>query len=417
MEINGLEMDISNKFKKILYVSSVDISLPEGPSVNEREFCWGLYQIFGERVQFILPKPEKKVDELSKYQILHVRRCDNRNPYKFILHQIDLSKKLCNIINIYNFDLIFTRLGLIPIGLWFGFRGKNHPLFIKHLTGIVDLYNINDSAVVQYLKKAIGMMQVEITKRLLKKAIAADTPTQAHLQRIKNTYKVSSELVLQIENATNTARFQPMDINEAKIQCRLQKFNPIIGYVGGRPWERGGNEMISVAPELLKQFPKLGFVIIGGGEGMANLLERIEKSGLSSSFYCPGVIDYEDIPLYINSFNVGIAFDRPDRFKLVGNSNQKVRQYISCGKPVVVTKGGNEFIDSNNLGSIVNTENLSEVVNAIKYWISLNKFKQEQHSQKAISFACANFSIEKAIIQRIAFFDKRLSLISGGVNQ
>ena len=50
-----------NLFKngKILYASSVDISLPKGPSVNEREFFFGLHKIFGERVGFLISKPKK----------------------------------------------------------------------------------------------------------------------------------------------------------------------------------------------------------------------------------------------------------------------------------------------------------------------------------------------------------------------
>ena len=55
---------------KLLYIASVDITLPEGPSVNEREFAWALHKAFGDRVQMLLMKPAYRIDEISEYFII-----------------------------------------------------------------------------------------------------------------------------------------------------------------------------------------------------------------------------------------------------------------------------------------------------------------------------------------------------------
>lgn len=399
---------------KILYTSSVDISLPKGPSVNEREFCLGLQKTFGKRIHFLIPKPEKEIPEISSCRISFLKKCNYRNPYHLFLHQFHFAKKLQHILSCQQFDLVVTRLGLLPLGFLVGLTGKNIPLAIKHLTGKVDYGNLNDSALFHSLKNFIAIFHKTITKRILKKTIAVDTPTLAHLNAIKDTYKIGPDSVILIENATNTERFQPIDKNEAKKKCGLEKFNPIVGYVGGKPWERGGYELLSVAPAIIKKFPKVGFVIVGDGKGMAPLLNQIKRSKFSNIFYCPGLVDYKDVSLYMNSFDVGIAFDRPDRFSVVGNSNQKVRQYISCGKPVLATPGGNEFIVSHKLGSIIDTTKKDEIVNALEAWLSLNENDKILHSKKAVAFARESLSIEKAINQRVNFWNNRLQVYLQG---
>jgi len=56
-----MSVDLTRK-GAVLYISSVDISQPNGPGVNEREFVVFLSEKLGKRVSFILPKPENIFD-------------------------------------------------------------------------------------------------------------------------------------------------------------------------------------------------------------------------------------------------------------------------------------------------------------------------------------------------------------------
>jgi len=59
-----MSVDLTRK-GAILYISSVDISQPNGPGVNELEFVVSLSEKLGKRVSFILPKPENIFDRIS----------------------------------------------------------------------------------------------------------------------------------------------------------------------------------------------------------------------------------------------------------------------------------------------------------------------------------------------------------------
>ena len=403
-ETNERKRDLF-KNGRILYASSVDISLPKGPSVNEREFCWGLHKLLGDRISYLIPTPRKNINELLEYQVHFLKKCDYRNPCQFLLHQMDFSKKFRYTVASKKFDIIVTRLGLLPIGFYIGVQALDIPFVIKHLTASFDLTSIEDNKIIKYIKRTVSIMSKAVTSKIVKTTLAVDTPTMAHFQAIVRSYKMDPDAIMLIENAINTARFRLIDKYAARAKCSLDRFDPIIGYVGGRPWERGGEEMLSVAPKIIKRFPNAGFVIVGGGNGLDPLVKRIHKAGLGKYFHCPGIVDYDDVPVYINAFDIGIAFPRAYRFNLVGNSNQKIRQYIACGKPVVTTPGDNDFITNNKLGSVVNTKDIEGIVDALLRWLSLNENERKNHAYKSVAFARENFSIEKAVSKRIEFWN------------
>ncbi len=50
---------------KIIYTSVIDISKPNGPGVNEREFINCLLKKFKEQCSIIIPQPKSEVEELK----------------------------------------------------------------------------------------------------------------------------------------------------------------------------------------------------------------------------------------------------------------------------------------------------------------------------------------------------------------
>lgn len=77
----------------LLFIASYDISLPEGPSVNEKEFAWALHKKFGSRVSMFFMEPAQPLEEISNYQVTFLKRGAESNPFTLFAHQIDLYKK------------------------------------------------------------------------------------------------------------------------------------------------------------------------------------------------------------------------------------------------------------------------------------------------------------------------------------
>jgi glycosyltransferase involved in cell wall biosynthesis len=393
---------------RVLYITTKDISLPIGPSVNEREFCWALNKLFRERVHFLISEPRRTIAEVKNYSITYVRSRGRSRLLDFSMQQIEFFKVGNGLLSSKDFDLIISRMFAIPLWLFFLMRRNSVPLALKHLQGYPDRPGQGWSLGKQVLWKVIAPFNKYLFRQIAGIAVGADACTKGHIKGIMQNLGIDPNRVLHVENGTNTARFYPQDKVEARKKTGLLGFDPIVGYVGGRPWHRGGKEMVLAAPGLQERYPKVGFVIVGGGVGMDSLIALAKEKRVLDHFVFPGVVDYEDVADYINSFDVGIALGRPEVFTSVGNSAQKIRQYISCGKPVVSSPGGSEFILEHSLGSVVDSRNVNAVADAIGEWLALPQNEKDIHAKRARLYAEENFSIELMLKARVEWWNNCL---------
>jgi len=396
--------------KKILYITSIDISMPKGPSVNEREFMWSLNDRFHENAHFLIPEPERSVPEIDGYHKTFLVKINNKQPLTFLHHQIDLYRKGSCLLQNNAYDLIVTRIELLSIGLFFLLRKFRIPYAIKHLSGYPRNYLKAQKGIKLIAGRIIAPLEEKLMPWFAQKAIAADACTEGHINGALSNLNLDRNKIILIDNATNIDRFSPRDKHDARNKCGLSHFNPIVGFVGGRPWERGGMEMLSVAPHLIRKYPRIGFVIVGGGQGMNGLMREVEMNGLKAYFSFPGVVSYDDVTEYINSFDIGIAFDKPAHIGTIGNSNQKIRQYIACGKPVLTTPGGSEFVVEKGLGSIIDIGDIEQITRELIHWLSLNDLEKQAHEQIAIDYARNYLSVAKALEKRLEFWNRKLDI-------
>jgi glycosyltransferase involved in cell wall biosynthesis len=110
----------------------------------------------------------------------------------------------------------------------------------------------------------------------------------------------------------------------------------------------------------------------------------------------------------LNRKNLYPLFDLEDCRYYVGSSNQKIRQHIACGKPVIATPRGNAFSEEAGLGTIVQNHHIQGFVAALKKWLDRYQEEKEEHERNAFKFAQRYFSVEKALADRIAFWSQRL---------
>ena len=118
---------------RILYISSVDLSVGNGPGVNEREFALALYNAIGERVHFLIPQPEYPFDELPgavcTYSLPHKRH----HPLYLISHMVSQARLADHLISTHKFDFLVFRLDLFPIAPRHITRKHHIPYAIKTL--------------------------------------------------------------------------------------------------------------------------------------------------------------------------------------------------------------------------------------------------------------------------------------------
>ncbi|MGE5251971.1 MAG: glycosyltransferase family 4 protein [Bacteroidota bacterium] len=396
-------MDLK-KSGRILYISSVDVSIGNGPGVNELEFILGLSGALGDRAHFLIPRPEAEVPGLPAGACSFTAPHRRHHPWFFLRHVLSEVREAGRILSAQKFDLIVFRLDLLPIGPFLITRRHGVPYALKTLgQGMINVLNEK----LGLPGRLLGRINRALANRLLDGAILADSVSTAQVEYLHQVLEVRpADKIVWIDNAVNTGRFQPVSAAGSRQELGLERYNAIAGYVGTRPWERGGMQLVEAAPRLLEKFPGLGIVILGDGSELDALKKRAAELGVSEHCVFTGYVPFEKVPSYINSLDVGVSINlRPDRSAA---SELKVRQYLACGKPVVLSPGSNDFVALQEFGSIVPPADLEAITGALERWLSLGPDERERFCARATAYMRQNLSIEAAIERRLDLWSEKL---------
>ena len=396
-------MDL-RKNGRILYISSVDISIGNGPGVNELEFILALHRLIGDRVHFLIPRPAEKVADLPEDLCTFTFPHNGHKLWRYLVHimsQIRFAKRL---LATCRFDLLLFRLDVMPFMPLYITKKFDIPYALKNL-GPGPQHVLYDKGGI--LGRLLGPINSVLTKQLVKSALVADTVSKMQQRYLEKAHHTKQNKIVSVANSVNTERFYPVPTKVARETLDIEELNPIIGYVGNLPWERGGSQIVETIPALLSKYPKIGAVVLGDGSGLNALRRRAHELKIGDRCIFTGYVHYHKVPLYVNALDVGVSILEP---KCYAACEQKVRQYLACGKPVIATPGSNDFLATLNLGSIIKPYDIGAMAREIDRWLSLTKEEHMEFANRAIQYAREHLSVQHAVAKRIALWDDRLRM-------
>lgn len=133
---------------------------------------------------------------------------------------------------------------------------------------------------------------------------------------------------------------------------------PIIGYIGIIQ-EKVDLDLVHY---LAEQNPDKSIVLVGPIWDEQSLQKK-ELASYKNIFFL-GYKSYEEAPMYIQQFDIGIVPHRANDFSASTNP-MKVYEYLACGKPVVSTEN-------------VGTENMSEVIKVATGYEDFNRLVNQE---------------------------------------
>jgi glycosyltransferase involved in cell wall biosynthesis len=389
---------------RILYVSSIDVSIGDGPGVNEREFIIALHELLGDRVNFLIPQPRNLVSDLPVDRCWFCVSHNRRHPLSFWRHVASQISQANALLKNRKYDLLVFRLGILPIVQRYITRNYRIPYVIKTLgQGPIKVFDKKGGLV----GKALRRPNLQMFQNIVSKSQVADACSLLHVEYLQEILGVPKDHVVWIDNAVNTKRFFPTSTSEARSTLNLTQFNPIIGYVGTRPWERGGMQIIEAAPKLLPKYPNLGLVILGDGKELEPMKARATELEIRDHCRFEGYVPFHQIPLYVNSLDLGVSISLQDERRF--SAELKVRQYLACGKPVIVGPGSNEFVLAEKFGSYVESTNIDSIANEADKWLSLTKTEKEIFASRSYRYMQTHLSMEAMVKKRISLWNDRLN--------
>jgi len=170
---------------------------------------------------------------------------------------------------------------------------------------------------------------------------------------------------------------------------------PIIGYIGVIQ----DKVDLKLVKYLAENNPDKSLVMVGPVWNEQDKF-KIELEGLSNVYFL-GYKKYENAPMYIQQFDIGIIPHKTEGFSASTNP-MKAYEYLACGKPVVATKN----IGVDNVREMVNTAASYEEFNQ-----QVNELLAEDNEE--------NQQTRKDFIKKHSWFNtvnKMLELINNKLN-
>ena len=202
-----------------------------------------------------------------------------------------------------------------------------------------------------------------------------------------------------IGNGIDTKKFKPIDKLHAKKSLDIDSDTYVLITVGGLVERKGFHRVVECLPDLLKEYPKLVYLIVGGANAEGNYRAQIsalaEELGVTDHVRFLGALEPEDLSLPLSAADAFVLSSSNEGWANV------ILEAMACGTPVVATDvGGNaEVITSEELGYIIPYGDPQSLLAAIKRallrdWNTavLTEYAHENHWDNRISLILEEYS-------------------------
>lgn len=328
---------------EMLYVSGVDVSLPNGPGVNELQFIMSSAVVYESAAHYVIPSPDRKLPENFPFeQVTFLPRLRRRNVLSVIHQHFSRIHAVRRLRAQFIPSYVVIRASVMPVSEIL-IASSKIPAFIKTVGG--GKFEVFDHSL---LTRWLKPFQTALFSVLLARVTEVDVVSQIHKLSLEKRFPTCRGKVRTIDNAVDTNLFYPVLDPALKKELGLENFSRIVGYVGNLAHQRGAAEMIQAWSDLEDRESISIVVISGDGSGISQLRNLAKDIGAEKNVFFYGPVPMEQVAKHISLLDVGVSLREDD-----GCSELKVRQYLACGVPVVVSAKVNSFVDSARLGRLV----------------------------------------------------------------
>jgi glycosyltransferase involved in cell wall biosynthesis len=189
-----------------------------------------------------------------------------------------------------------------------------------------------------------------IEMSLSQRIIAVSRSTRQDLIR---NHHVSAEKVVVAYNGVDTDEFRPLRSRSSVLpRYGLEGYDKTILSVGALQQRKGQLTMVECLPELLRTWPRLGYVNVGTGydeEFKDKVLERAKELGVAGAVRLLSTVPREDLVSLINAADLCVHPSMREPFGLA------VVEEMACGKAVLAfnVDAMSEIIDNRVDGILV----------------------------------------------------------------
>lgn len=232
---------------------------------------------------------------------------------------------------------------------------------------------------------------VVVAHAMTRQYLAAGIGTPEKYTRILSGFPLGPFLEAQASPDVRTRLgFSPSDIVVGKI---------------GRLFElKGHDDLIDVAPLLVRDVPNLRFLLVGDGPWRARLEARVESSGLSSFFRFTGLVPPTQVPELVGVMDLLVHLSRREGLA------RALPQALAAGRPVIAydCDGANEVCLNGRTGYLVNPGDLGTLRERIRR-LAKDPALRLEFGQTGRELVREGFTVERMVSDLHALYFRLLS--------
>lgn len=379
---------------RVLYITLENLSLHKGSVVHIKEIISGLRKL-GHQVGLIACSTNQFEKADSFYNLHKFSRVKKQS---YIISSLFLFIYLLQVLPKY--DVIYARdyhtviIALIPRLIF-----KKRLIF--EINGLAsEEQRLRGFPVLNQILAFLIQKAERIATRYSDRIVSVTPQIRAYLTQ---HFNCSPNKVEVIGNGVNTKIFCPI-LDEAlllewKNKLGIAKGEPVVIFVGNlAPWQ-GVDFLLESGFRLLMGGEKLKFIIVGDGRLKKNLMRKVLESNFEKEFIFTGMVDYRDIPFFINIADICIAPFISKRNCKTGVSPLKIFEYMACGKPIIASGiEGLEFIEIEGIGRLSKPEDAIGLGEILRDLLKDDE-KRINMGRKALRVALEKFTWDSKVMK------------------
>jgi len=162
---------------------------------------------------------------------------------------------------------------------------------------------------------------------------------------------------------------------------------------------KGHDDLFAVAPEIVRQHPRIKFLLVGDGEWRGRFENLARARGLEKHFVFTGLVPPAEIPALTGVMDILVHLSRREGLP------RALPQALAAGKPVIAydCDGAREVCRENETGFLVQPGDLSQLT-ARLLQLAADTALRQRLGQRGQQFVRENFAVERMVDELHALY-------------
>ncbi len=161
-------------------------------------------------------------------------------------------------------------------------------------------------------------------------AVEAVVAIAVHVEEMLRRLGVTG--VVTIPNVADTEKFRPQPKDPRLLDAlRLSPTQPVVGHVSVLRRAKRSLDIVDSAARVLRTRRDVVYVVVGDGPCHHDMEQRVRQLGVAESFRFVGEVGHEDVPRYVNLFDIVVLSSEREGLPLSGLEAQ------ACGRVLLAS--------------------------------------------------------------------------------